>query len=163
MTIAKIPVTPYIKEYAVGKFLDPVSGAVRFPSGSDIYILLYDLMQRRPVTSPIDRGNLEICLPDRREANTVGGKNPETFNYLSDRAAHILEKKLKVMMWAELHDFMDENKHLRGIQFKESIFIFMTRYGLQSISEDALFKNYQRWRYRLRRTLKRGYSRSERN
>lgn len=54
---------------------------------------------------------------------------------------------------------MDENKHLRGIQFKESVFVFMSRYGIESVSEDALLKNYQRWRDKLRRTKKRAYNR----
>jgi hypothetical protein len=66
---------------------------------------------------------------------------------------------MKLMMWAELHDYMDENKHIKGIQFKESVFVFMHRYGLESISEDALLKNYQRWRDKQRRKSKRGYLR----
>jgi len=64
---------------------------------------------------------------------------------------------MRVMMWAELHDTLDEAKHLRGIKFTESVYVFMRRYDLQSITEDALLKNYQRWRDAQRRTIKRGY------
>lgn len=153
MTI-KITVEQYVAEYIQGKFYDSESGAVRFPSAMDIYILIYDLLQKRPVDHPRDTGNLEFTLPERRE-----GKDPLTYNYLSGRAQKILGDKMRLMMWAELHDLMDENKHINGIQFKESVFMFLRKYNIESITEDALLKNYQRWRDKQRRKKKRGYTR----
>ncbi len=153
MTI-KITVEQYVAEYIYGKFYDSESGAVRFPSAMDIYILIYDLLQKRPVDHPRDTGNLEFALPERRE-----GKDPLTYNYLSGRAQKILGDKMRLMMWAELHDLMDENKHINGIQFKESVFMFLRKYNIESITEDALLKNYQRWRDKQRRKKKRGYTR----
>lgn len=159
MTTVKISVDPYVAEYIRGKYFDADSGAVRFPATLDIYILIYDLLQKRPANCPIESGNLELILPDRRDANHAGGKSPEQFNYLSQRAAKRLGDKMRLMMWAELHDLMDENKHIKGIQFKDSVFEFMCRYSIESISEDALLKNYQRWRDKQRRTIKRRYTR----
>lgn len=159
MITVKIQVEQYVAEYIRGKYFDPEVGAVRFPSKLDIYILVYDLLQKRPVNCPLESGNLEFALPDRRDANMAGGKSPEQFNYLSARAAKRLGDKMRLMMWAELHDLMDENKHLKGIQFKDSVFQFLCRYGIESITEDALLKNYQRWRDKQRRTTKRRYSR----
>lgn len=153
MTI-KTTVEPHVAEYIRGKFYDSQAGAVRFPSTMDIYILIYDLLQRRPADHPFDTGNLEFALPERRE-----GKDPLSYNYLSGRAQKILGDKMRLMMWAELHDLMDENKHINGIQFKESVFLFMRKYDIESITEDALLKNYQRWRDKIRRKKKRGYSR----
>lgn len=154
MITVKMTVEPHVAEYIRGKYFDIDAGAVRFPSDLDIYVLIYDLLQRRPADSPVDRGNLEFMLPERRI-----GKDPVTYNFLSGRAQKILGAKMRVMMWAELHDYMDENKHLRGIQFKDSVFAFMRRYSIDSITEDALLKNYQRWRYKLRRSQKRTYTR----
>lgn len=153
MTI-KTTVEPHVAEYIRGKFYDSQAGTVRFPSTMDIYILIYDLLQRRPADHPFDTGNLEFALPERRE-----GKDPLSYNYLSGRAQKILGDKMRLMMWAELHDLMDENKHINGIQFKESVFLFMRKYDIESITEDALLKNYQRWRDKIRRKKKRGYSR----
>lgn len=153
MTI-KTTVEPHVAEYIRGKFYDSQAGTVRFPSTMDIYILIYDLLQRRPADHPFDTGNLEFALPERRE-----GKDPLSYNYLSGRAQKILGDKMRLMMWAELHDLMDENKHINGIQFKESVFLFMRKYDIESITEDALLKNYQRWRNKIRRKKKRGYSR----
>ena len=102
----------------------------------------------------MDSGNLEFVLPERRE-----GKDPITYNWLSHRAQKRLANKMRLMMWAELHELMDENKHINGIQFKDSVFEFMCRYSIESITEDALLKNYQRWRDKLRRRNKRGYRR----
>lgn len=154
MMTVKTTVEPHVAEYIRGKFYDREARVVRFPPTLDIYILIYDLLQKRPATNPVDSGNLEFALPERRE-----GKDPLTYNYLSGRAQKILSDKLRLMMWAELHDLMDENKHINGIQFKESVFLFMRKYNIESITEDALLKNYQRWRDKQRRKKKRGYSR----
>lgn len=155
MVTVKIGIEPYLKEYLEGKFWDSSVGAVRFQGSSDLYVLLWDLLAKRPVESPCDRGNTSIALPDRRL-----GKDPLTYNFLSSRSVAIFEKRIRVHMWAELHEMMDENKHLRGIMFKDSVAIFMSKYGIESISEDALLKNYQRWRDKLRRTKKRAYAKS---
>lgn len=154
MITVNIAVESYLKEYITGKYFDPESGVVRFPSSLDIYHLIYDLLQKRPAGRPVDVGNLKFALPKRRL-----GKDPVVYNYLSERAQKLLAKKMKLMMWAELHEMMDENKHLHGMQFKESVFIFMNRYAIESISEDAFLKNYQRWRDKLRRKTKRAYKR----
>lgn len=154
MVTVRTAVEPHVAEYVRGKFFDSEAGAVRFPAALDIYILIYDLLQKRPASCPVDSGNLEFVVPERR-----CGKDPVSYNYLSARAQKILADRLRVMMWAELHEYMDENKHIHGIQFKESVFMFMRRYSIESISEDALLKNYQRWRDKQRRRKKRGYSR----
>lgn len=154
MITVKITVEPYVAEYIRGKYFDTEEGAVHFPSGLDLYVAIFDLLQKRPAESPVDTGNLEFCLPDRRI-----GKSPEVYNFLSAESARILGNKMRVMMWAELHDYMDENKHLHGIQFKESVYVFLRRYGIEAITEDALLKNYQRWRDKQRRRKKRAYTR----
>lgn len=152
MVKVKVQTDPHVAEYIRGKFYDCESGTVHFPSRLDIYILIYDLLQKRPLDHPFDAGNLEFALPDRRE-----GKDPVTYNYLSGRSQKILSNKMRLMMWAELHELMDENKHIEGIQFKDSVHIFMRKYDIESITEDAMLKNYQRWRDKQRRKKKRGY------
>lgn len=152
MVKIRIEVAPPVAEYIRGKYYDPEAGCVRFPPGLDIYILIWDLLKKRPSDAPIDTGNLEFALPNRRE-----GKDPETYNYISQRAAKQLGEKLRKMMMAEIHDFMDENKHAEGITFKDSAYRFICKYGIESISDDALLKNYQRWRNETRRRYKRNY------
>jgi hypothetical protein len=161
MITTRIQIESYLAEYVRGKYYDETVGTVRFPSSSDIYVTIYDLMEKRPVNCPADRGNLEFMLPDRREANFAGGKSPEQFNYISVRGTAILEKRLRALMWAELHELMDENKHLHGIEFKETVFTFLKKYNISSIQEDGLLKNYQRWRDSFRRKKKRAYNRKK--
>ena len=65
------------------------------------------------------------------------------------------------MFWAELHEWIDYNKHMYGIQYIESIFSFMRKFDINGISEDALKKNYYRWRDRTRKQKeKRSYNKS---
>ena len=75
MITTRIQIESYLAEYVRGKYYDETVGTVRFPSSSDIYVTVYDLMEKRPVNCPADRGNLEFMLPDRREANFAGGKS----------------------------------------------------------------------------------------
>lgn len=157
MITTTIAIDDYVAEYIFGKYYNPEIGAVHFPSSLDIYIAIYDLLEKRPASCPVDSGNLTFALPDRREGNVACGKSPEQYNYLSGRSAKILGRRMRLMMWAELHEMIDENKHLRGIEFKESVYIFLKRYCITSIGEDGLLKNYQRWRDKLRRSVKRGY------
>lgn len=160
MITAKITVEAAVAEYIRGRYFDPERGVVHFPPSSDIYITIYDLLSRRPAECPVDTGNLEFALPERRWLAGGAGKDPRIYNYISQRSAAILASRFRLLMWAELHEFMDEQKHLNGIQYKESAFIFMQKYAIESISEDALLKNYQRWRDSMRRRKKRGYTRT---
>lgn len=158
MITTRIEVPEALAQYARGKYHDDEAGAVRFPDSSDIYVLLYDLLSLRPENAkPVDAGNLTIALPDRRDGRAAGGKDPRRYNWLSGRASKVLADRLRVLMWAELHAFLDEQKHLRGINYIDSICIFRHRYGIEALSEEAMFKHYQRWKCRERRSAKRGY------
>ncbi|MCM1296478.1 MAG: hypothetical protein NC311_13150 [Muribaculaceae bacterium] len=149
MITSRIQVEPYVAEYIMGKYYDSEVGAVRFPPTSDIYLLIYDLMSRRPDNAR-ETGNLRLALPDRREANLAGGKSPEYYNWFSEKSGRILSNRLKREMWAEVHDYMMDQKHIHGIQFKESAWRFLVKYGIESITEDALIKNCYRWREKSR-------------
>ena len=163
MITSKIKVREHICEYAIGKFGDEFSNPVKIPSNYDLYHVVWDLVARRPHDRLIDSGNLEIVIPNRQahqSAITLSGKNPETFNYFSDRSAKIIDYKLETMMFAELHDLLDENKHRKGIEFQVTVHIFINKYNITSITEDALLKNYYRWRKKVKRlATKRKYER----
>lgn len=65
MITVRISVEQHVAEYIRGKYFDHESGTVRFPAGLDIYILIYDLLRKRPASCPVDSGNLEFALPER--------------------------------------------------------------------------------------------------
>ena len=54
MITVKISVEQHVAEYIRGKYYDHEAGAVRFPSDLDIYILIYDLLKKRPVGCKVD-------------------------------------------------------------------------------------------------------------
>lgn len=159
MITTKIQVDQYLAEWLKAKYYDTKVGAVRFPPSTDIYEKIYDVMIARPSSvSPVDSGNLEICLPDKRDGNYSFGKNPEKYNYISAQGVRILSKRLRAMFWAEVHEVMDENKHLHGIDYKDTAYMIARRYDLKGISDDGLLKNYQRWKDKMRRNRKRDYN-----
>jgi hypothetical protein len=156
MVSVDISIKKHLEEYVIGKFGDFKNAPVVFPDNLDLYHLLYDLLCKRPSNTPGAVGTLRIALPNRRE-----GKNPEYYNYLSKRSCRILESRIETMFWAELHDLIDYNKHILGIEYSETIYTFMLKYDISSISEDAIIKNYYRWRDRVRhRKRKREYNKS---
>lgn len=160
MKLIDIAVSGPAAEYARAKYYDEGAGGVRFPADSDLYLLVYDLLSEPPAAGGGGRdgeANLTIALPDRREGRSGGGKDPQRYCHLSRRAQRLLSKRLTLLLSAELHTFVDECKHLRGMSYIDAVYLFMTRYGITTLSEDALLKNYQRWARTCRRTMKRGY------
>ena len=133
MVVTKINIKPHLAEYMRAKFWDPEIQAVRLPDKDDLYITIYNLTSKRPANAGIDDGNLPIAIPHRRE-----GKNPACWNYLGVRATVQIESLIEVRFWAELHQYLDEQKHRYNIDYIASIEVFMNRYDIQSISDEAL-------------------------
>jgi len=153
MVTTKIQIKPHLLEYVSAKF-GSENSPVRFPDQTDLYHIIWDLTIRRPIVCKPDAGNLEIILPDRRE-----GKSPVTYNYLSHRSQKIIERRIENMFYAELHDYVIEQRHRYGVSFIEAIYRFKCRYGIDAISEDGLKKNCYRWFNRIRTRKKRAYNR----
>ena len=150
----KTKVPELIRERVIARYGKFQPAAVTFPDRLDIYHMIYDLLEKRPSNVPVDHGNLEIFLPVRSV-----GKNTDIYNYLGLRSEYILSKKLEIMMWAELHDHLDDQKHRLGINYVVSVHSFMLKYAITGITEDAFLKNYYRWREDVRRKEKRKYQR----
>lgn len=151
MITTKITVENYLAEYLIGKYGTPGEKVVKLPDDLDLYHFVYDLLQKRPVNCQVDRGNLELALPERREAHFSGGKSLLVYNYIGEQGAKIIAKKVNSMMRAELHDLFDENKHVYGIDYINSAYYFLRKYCIESLSVEALLKDYQRWRRKMRR------------
>ena len=168
MIVTKINIEPHLAEYIQLKYgfipesaFNDKTVKVKFPDRVELYHLIYDLLEKRPVNCKVDAGNVEIILPDRRIGDVVGGKSPEQYNYLGVRSQEIINKRIKIMLRAEMHTLLDENKHMYGIDYIQSVHFFMKKYCIESITEDALLKDYQRWRDSLKRkTKKRPYKRA---
>jgi hypothetical protein len=160
MVTTKITIKKHLAEYCIGKWGEDFSEPVAFPSLSDLYITVFDLLQKRPSDCYHMSGNLEIVIPCRRSNEELGfRKNPEVYNYLSHRSCGIIERRIESLFWSDIHQFLDERR-LKGIQNLESIHFFMCMYKIESISEDALIKNYYRWRENIRKRSKRMYQKS---
>ena len=176
--ICAISITPYLAEYARKKYhASTTNGSVRFPATSDLYHCVWHYMQRPPssqaleVSAPVlaasaaslqppPPGSLLISLPSRRPDSTDGPwKDPAYFNHLSFRAARAIEGCLRREFNFEFHRAMMENEEqghpLRNIDVVDA---FISEYHLQSISSDALLKNYYRYRDQIRPKQRRRYS-----
>jgi hypothetical protein len=153
MITTRINIKEHLKEYLIGKFCGCHESPVEFPDKLDIYVLIWDLLIKRPVNCPIDEGNLEIVLPER-----YGSKSPEYYNYLGSRSQNKIERKIEIMMWAEFREFMETERYRHGSSIIDSVHLFMSKYGISAISEDALVKNYYRWRNLVRKREKRAYN-----
>lgn len=154
MVTTKIYIKEHLAEYLNAKFGGD-DGIIHIPPHLDLYYTLFDCLQKRPKMCLLDEGNIEIALPNRSV-----GKDPRCYNYLSVRSKRIIEVKVEMMFWADIHDKIDYNKHQDGIDYKESVYSIMNEFNLTAISEDALLKNYYRWRIKVRkRDKKRAYKR----
>jgi hypothetical protein len=141
MMTVKITISEHLAEYVKGKFYDESVGAIRFPKNDDLWITIWDLTTRRPVGAQVDYGNVEIVLPERRI-----GKRAETYNYISQSGAQIIERKIRQRMRAEFHEYLQLGKHRYGYPYITTALLFLHDYGIKSITEDAIIKDHARWR-----------------
>lgn len=152
MITTSIYIEPFLAEYLRGKYNNGANEAFHIPDNTDLYHTIWTLMSRRRVDqSPVDNGNLTFILPERRI-----GKDPASFNYLSPRSAKIIELEIRRMFNRELHTMLDENDQnnheLSNIDVAHN---FLCCYAIESISEDALIKNFYRWRDNIRKRVTR--------
>lgn len=148
----KIDLPKHLAEYLIGKF-GAEDQIVYLPANSSLYFIAYELLQRRPADSPVDTGNTEIRLPSPRHAHRTAGKPLESYNYISKRGARALAKAINTMLKTEAHEFFDENKHVRGIDYIDSAYDFLSKYGIEHLTPEALLKDYQRWRVKIGRKI----------
>lgn len=154
METVKISIKAHLEEFLKGKYNACKNIPVVLPDNSDLYHTIFDLMEKKPANVDETKGSLEIVLPDRSI-----GKDPVWYNYLGERSQRIIERKIELMFWADLHDMIDHNKHMHGVEYAETVYSFMVKYDIQSITEDAVLKNYYRWREKVRRRdKKRAYN-----
>lgn len=147
MITTSITLTPYLAEYLRGKYASGSDNVVNIPDSSDLYHVIWNYMSRRPSDVAETSGNITIALPCRRE-----GKDPAIYNYLSERAVRCVDKAVRREFNQELHSFLLENDQ-RGHLFDniDVVLQFINMYCLESITEDALLKNFYRWRENLRK------------
>lgn len=152
-----IHIEPYLAEYVSKKFkIDPKTGGVKIPYTTDLYFVVWNLMAKpKPdsMAKPIEEEtiNLRIHLPNRRHgADELPGKNPAYFNYLSRTSAKKIEDAIRLMFNFEFHRTMMENEEFgRPRKAQEVVDDFIHVYSLESISRDALLKNFYRYRNRI--------------
>ena len=160
MYTTTLQVPQYIAEYIQSKYPAETEESrsrnlfdqtiyVRFPDELDVYHLIYDLLRKRPENAAPETGNLHIVLPERN-----AGKRPETYNYLSAKSQLIISRRLSVMFWTEVHTFVEREKHKLGINYCDSVEHMLAVYDINSITSDALIKNYYRWRRKIQKHSK---------
>ena len=137
MITTTINITPYLAEYLRGKYASGSNDPINIPDNSDLYHVIWNYMSRRPSNMPHTDGE---------------GKNPEVYNYLSARAVTYIELAIRREFNEELHATLLDNDQ-RGHLFDNNavVYQFLCTYGIESVSEEALLKNYYRWRENLRK------------
>lgn len=149
-----VRVEPYLAEYAQSVYgCGRQDGAVKIPYTSTLYHVLWYNMHRRPAdcVDPAD-GNLRILLPDSRMLARDEGmrKNPRYWNWLPPRGVQAIEHCLLSQFNYEFRTSMMENEESgRPCNQFEVVWQFMHRHRLTQITEDALLKNFQRYRRKL--------------
>lgn len=156
----KITLTPYLAEYLIHKFGNGPGTAIVIPDSDDLYHLIWDLMSIRPAdVTPIDTGNVTIKLPDRRL-----GKDPQYYNYIKPRYQFLIDAKVRRLFNAELHQMLDENHAHGHLENNLNLVVrFLGSRCITSVTEDALLKNYYRWRENNRKKKRRAYKKKLNN
>lgn len=144
----KIIVPEFIRRWVLSTYKIEGEGAAVFSEKDDIYHIVSDVLTRRGPGDPMtDTGNLEIKVPKPRY-----GKDPRYFNYISPKGTRIIVRKLRALFYISAHEFIYGKEKTGAYTIKESAYLFMVQYDLDgTITEDALIKDYQRWRKKFSR------------
>lgn len=155
MVKTNIEIKGHLAEYLNGKYFNHEEDCVCLPDSLDLYHAIWDFMIKRPKDCQVDPpGNVSLGLPDRRV-----GKDPATYNYLGERSVSFIEKRVETMFFAELRSELDINKQQYGINYLDTVYWFINKYKIESITADALIKDFYRWREVIRRRkVRRNYN-----
>jgi len=162
MNTTKITIKQHLAEYCIGKWGEDFTQPVHFPPKTDLYITIYDLLQKRPCNYHQDIGNLEIVLPNRLNGDSEGfRKNPACYNFLSEKSCLIIQKRISAIFWNELHQLLIDKKKDEDQNYDITVYFFINQYRIESITSDALLKNFYRWRENSRKREVRKYKRKK--
>ncbi|OJU34447.1 MAG: hypothetical protein BGN96_13900 [Bacteroidales bacterium 45-6] len=159
MVTIRLHIKNHLAEYLNGKYYHRDKGCVCIPDHLDLYHKIWDLLLKRPDNCPPERfGNIILGLPDRRI-----GKDPATYNYLGERSIRLIERSIEILFFRELHEQLDFNKRELNIQYQDTVFLFKAKYGIESLTDDALIKDFYRYRELIRqRKVRRKYEKTSR-
>lgn len=139
----RIEVPEYIRRWMLATYRTEEGNILVFSERDDLYHIIADVLARRPESAPmIDRGNLEFRLPSPRY-----GKNPRDYNYIPAAGVRYILKRLKSLFYIAAHEFIYQKERTGRYTIREAVMFFMIRYDLDgTITEDAIVKDFQRWR-----------------
>ena len=166
MVTVTITIKPYLARYMYVRYaqsLEPESESRSSPTSSrnpipihlshitPIYHFLHQLSVPHPLkASWKETGNITFVLPNQNY-----GKNPETYNYIGQESAFIIEKEIETEMKTELYSFLLDNKFNKGMMFKKSMTLFIEHYNMEEqVEEETLMKAFQRWRKKIKEEKK---------
>lgn len=156
MVEVRIQLKDYLKEYLIGKYCNGVESAIRVPPHTVLYEKMYHLVSRRPLSAGMDTGNTLFELRFRNSC-----KDPRVYNWFSMRHQKKIEQTVNLQMRSEFHYFVDNLHHRHGVAYIDAVVEFMKQYGITTLSEEALIKDYQRYRDRLHPHARRQYTKSD--
>lgn len=145
MKTVKLTLKPYLAEYLQKKYPAAESGLVKIPPASELYDLLLSSM-RCDQKEPADDWNVEIILPNPSPSS--GCRRSRRHYGLSSAARSRIARAVYVMYWSDCHRYIERRIHVYGDLIIDAASQFVNEYGLMRSNEDAILKNYQRWRAR---------------
>lgn len=148
-----ITLKTHLAEYLNGKYFSKDQECVCLPDKLDLYHTLWNLLEKVPANcKPNLEGNICLGLPDRRL-----GKDPAIYNYLGLRSIQIINLRVEALFFGELRSRLDIGKNIYGLMYQDIVYEFKSEYMIDSITDDALLKDFYRWRENIRKKEKRKY------
>ena len=145
MQTVKLTLKPYLAEYLQKRYPATEPGLVKLPPSSHLYYLVLASLRTRPKGAEED-GNVELMLPNPSPYS--GKRRPYRINYLAPYAKDRIASVVYAAYWEECHRYMERRIHVHGDTIIGAASSFISVHGLTLSNEDAILKNYQRWRRR---------------
>lgn len=154
-----LKIEAYLADYIQHRYpWDTCHQRVLIPPSSDLYHCLYENLRVPRSDTRICEPNIWIALPSPGYVANGYWKDTQRFCALSERGERLVAQCIRRQFNFEFHQVLIENdENGRPQLMKDVIHAFIKKYSL-SISEEALIKNYQRFRKKFYPKTPRCYS-----
>lgn len=147
MRTIRLALKPYLAEYLIKTYPADEPGMVKLPPTLNLYeVILSNMHGIDKEMTDVDGWNAEIILPNPSQSSN----RRLTCKYygVCGQGRIRISRAVYVLYWSDCHSYLEHRINVHGDTIIDAIYGFIDSRNLTLSTEEAIRKNYQRWRSR---------------
>ena len=147
MQTIRLAIKPYLAEYLIKTYPSGEPGIVKVPPTLNLYeVILSNMHGLKKEKADMDRWNVEIMLPNPSQSSS---RRLTCKRYgVSGQGSIRISRSIYALYWSDCHSYLEHRINVHGDTIIDAIYGFLDSRGLTLSTEEAIRRNYQRWRMR---------------